>query len=569
MAITAEELEKIVARLRRQGSDDALVEVKACQNSLSKDVWESVCAFGNTRGGVVILGLAENDGFRPVENFKLEKVHDQFVSGLGDGSRMKEVIVNPPRYALSRIDFEGAQVLVIEVEEVPLRSKPCYLRDRGMANGSFRRLDDKDIKLSSTEIFELQNELVPSPADRGIVDEATVDDLDDNLVKRLIAKEKERNSRALRGVKTKAAQLARLNILTPDGRVRMGGLLSLGSYPQQFFPKLVIDVAAHPGLEKSEPDGPRFLDRVICEGSLGEMIEEAVQAIAKNLRTYSFVEGAGRRDELEIPRDVLREAVANAVVHREYGPYFTGQSVSVDVFLDRVEITNPGGLWGGKTLETLGDGQSRCRNDTLMKLVSRIEYPSEGAAAEGQGSGIRLMIREMRSRALDEPRFEAGLDYFRVVLQRGGAEIAANRTWLESLSKQPASKVDEAILLEAQRREAVSVRELHGFLGHDSDDIRAHLKRLEKEGMMKRLSKDRYCLVEKGKAAEKRARKSARDDILSALDKAGEPLSMKDIAELSGRKLSTLRAQMTRLVAEGAVQATAAAHSPDRKYRKG
>ena len=314
MAITAEELEKIVARLRRQGSDDALVEVKACQNSLSKDVWESVCAFGNTRGGVVILGLAENDGFRPVENFKLEKVRDQFVSGLGDGSRMKEVIVNPPRYTLSRIDFEGAQVLVIEVEEVPLRSKPCYLRDRGMANGSFRRLDDKDIKLSSTEIFELQNELVPSPADRGIVDEATVDDLDDNLVKRLIAKEKERNSRALRGVKTKAAQLARLNILTPDGRVRMGGLLSLGSYPQQFFPKLVIDVAAHPGLEKSELDGPRFLDRVICEGSLGEMIEEAVQAIAKNLRTYSFVEGAGRRDELEIPRDVLREAVANACI---------------------------------------------------------------------------------------------------------------------------------------------------------------------------------------------------------------------------------------------------------------
>ena len=170
MAITAEELEKIVARLRRQGSDDALVEVKACQNSLSKDVWESVCAFGNTRGGVVILGLAENDGVRPVENYKLEKVRDQFFSGLGDGSRMKEVIVNPPRYALSRIDFEGAQVLVIEVEEVPLRSKPCYLRDRGMANGSFRRLDDKDIKLSSTEIFELQNELVPSPADRGFVD---------------------------------------------------------------------------------------------------------------------------------------------------------------------------------------------------------------------------------------------------------------------------------------------------------------------------------------------------------------------------------------------------------------
>lgn len=61
------------------------------------------------------------------------------------------------------------------------------------------------------------------------------------------------------------------------------------------------------------------------------MINDAVNATSRNLRSYSFIEGIGRKDELEIPSEVLREAIANAVVHREYHPYFQGQPVTVDV----------------------------------------------------------------------------------------------------------------------------------------------------------------------------------------------------------------------------------------------
>lgn len=581
--MTPEELASTVQRLRNQGCDDAQVEVKACKESLSKDIWESVSAFGNTHGGTIILGLEESKGFLPAAKFNLNKVRDQFISGMEDGGAVKTKIVNMPQYNLERIDFEGSQILVIEICEVDARFKPCYVRDKGLANGSYKRVDDKDIKLSSAEIFELEHLLEPSPADRATVEGSSAEDLDQNLVNRLLSREKERGSKALRGTDDRNVHLKRMGIVTSSGALSLAGVMGLGVYPQEFFPKLIIDVTVHPGIDKSEPGGPRFLDRTLCEGPIGEAVDEAVFAIARNLRTYSYMEGTGRRDELEIPRDVLREAIANAVVHREYSSQFVGQSVSVDVFADRVEITNPGGLWGGKTLETLGDGQSRCRNSTLMQLVSRIEYSNEGAPAEGQGSGVRLMIREMQARALEKPRFEAGIDYFKVVLQRGGTELATNREWISTVAKHPMDQAKTAVLLEAKRESRVSVSMLHQRLGYDSDEIRQTLASLEQDGLLKMLSPDKYEFVraendnkhaggknnhneQGGESPIAKASAPARDMILSALENADQPIGIREISELTNRKMATLRAQMARLVSEGLVIPTAPTTNASRKY---
>lgn len=175
--MTPDELQETVARLRRQGTDDAFTEAKASASDLPSDVWESVSAFGNTRGGTIILGLEESNGFKPVHRFAIERVRDQFVSGF-EGSKKREKLGNGPQYPMERMDFEGAQVLVIEVAEVESRFKPCYIQARGVANGSFKRVDDKDLKLSATEIYELQHVLEVSPADRQVVEEAAKSDLD-------------------------------------------------------------------------------------------------------------------------------------------------------------------------------------------------------------------------------------------------------------------------------------------------------------------------------------------------------------------------------------------------------
>ena len=129
------ELAGLLESLKRMGSDDFSVEVKESATTLSRDVWETVSAFANTAGGIIVLGVSERAGFAPVANFETEKVLNQFVAGMGDaGGRGK--LANPPKYTIERVELRGTVVLVITIEELDPSSKPCYVIERG---ARFRR----------------------------------------------------------------------------------------------------------------------------------------------------------------------------------------------------------------------------------------------------------------------------------------------------------------------------------------------------------------------------------------------------------------------------------------------
>lgn len=567
--VTPEELASIIERLRAQGTDDGLVEAKRCEKKLSSDVWETVSSFANTGGGLIIMGLDEASGFVPVEGFEIDRVRDQFISGIGDGG--EKALVSPtPRYHLQRGIVDGKSVLLAQIEELDIRSKPCYLVARGIQNGSYKRVDDEDIRLSPTELYELQSVLLPSDADGEIVPEATVNDLDDELIDEVIASRMRQSPRALKGVEAREARLSRLNITNNAGAVRLAGLLAVGLYPQQYYPKLVIDVAVHPENAKSQPGAPRFLDRQICDGPLSDCIEDALLAIGRNLKTTSFVSGAGRIDEWEIPEEVLREALANAVIHREYSPMFRGQSVSVDVYPDRVEISSPGGLWGGKTLENLANGESRCRNPKLMSLMGAVPLKrAKGHVAESQGSGIVSMIREMEQRSLGKPRFKASTDSFVVILSRHGVEIADNRRWLSAHASRAFDRQEETLVMvlrDAAR--PMSVRQVRDRVGWDSDDIRFLCRKLTDEGVLVEEGADVFAMaVEDAEASGGSAGDILEERIVEYL-RGKEEASAREIAEALGEKVSRVRYVLPKLIASKMIVPTAGPHSRNRKYRQ-
>lgn len=409
-------VEAAISLLRTRGEGPEY-EAKESRCELSNDVWETVSAFANTEGGTILLGVSEKDGFSPVPGFQIDKVEDQFVVGMGDGGQPGR-LTSPPEYRLRRCMLEGLPVLLVEVDELPMSEKPCYITARGVLGGSYKRVDGKDVKLSANEVYSLQSASAVDGSDRRAVPEATADDLDREICLRAFERARTAAPRALRGAETEAERLRRLNFTDAEGGVTKAGLLTAGAYPQQFFPKLSVDVAVHPGMRKSTGGPVRFLDRQVCEGTVGEMIDEAVKAVERNLRTVSTVTGTGRIDEPEVPEAVLREAIANALVHRSYDRRFDGEGVAVDVFPDRVEITNPGGLWG-KSREDLADGRSCCRNATLMRLLSLVPLPEgAGSPAEGNGSGIPLMVHEMSERGMEPPSFRPAIDHFKVVVPR-------------------------------------------------------------------------------------------------------------------------------------------------------
>lgn len=470
-----ESLDATIARLRRIGRDDAHSEVKECAHGLSKDVWESVSAFANTEGGELILGLSERDGFVPVTDFAIDRVCDQFVSGIGDGG-VPGLLTNAPTYQVRRVEVDDSVVLVVRIDELEASQKPCYITARGIQGGSFKRLDDKDVRLTPNELYALQSATVVDLSDRALVEGATPSDLDPAVCEAVFARARLLTPRSLRGTSSDAERLVRLNFTDPQGRIMRAGLLVGGVYPQQFFPKLHVDVAVHPGTTKGSGGSLRFSDRTVCEGTISEMIEDAVGAVAKNLRRRSVIDGIGRADELEIPESVLREAITNALIHRSYNGRFDGESVAVDVFDDRVEVTNPGGLWG-KSREDLADGRSCCRNATIMRLMSLAPLPGGGSPAEGNGSGIPLMVREMANRGLEPPEFRPAMDHFRVILRRPQTDGGRGR------AAHGGAHAGEALVMSILGKSGeMSVRELAERSGMSVSQVRRRLNELIAKG---------------------------------------------------------------------------------------
>ena len=468
-------LTKTVERLRRQGTDDAEVEVKECSKDLSRDIWESVSAFANTAGGSIILGLSEAAGFHPVDEFDLDRVRDQFVAGMGDSGPSGSKVFNPPAYSLERAFLDGSPLLVIHVEELETTSKPCYVASKGEKRGSYKRVDDKDIVLSDNELFSISTAAKASIFDREPVIGSDATCLDASILDGTIERAAHLTPRALRDAPDRQTKLERLNFLDGSGMATKACLLAAGVYPQQFYPRLVVDVAVFPGHEKGDSGSVRFLDRTICEGTIGEIIVETVTVISKNLRRRSVVVGMERVDELEIPVEVIREVIANALIHRDYSPRCDGQAISVDIFDDRIEVLNPGGLYGTKTLSNIADGASCCRNATLMRLMSLVPLPdSAGSPAEGNGSGIPMVIEACKKRGLAAPEFCPKLDCFKVILHRPSSELASGASM--------AKKGEEYVLRLLRSNGEMSVRELVSETGLSVNQVRYRLNALISAG---------------------------------------------------------------------------------------
>lgn len=345
----------------------------------------------------------------------------------------------------------------------------------------------------------------------------------------------------------------------------MAGLLTLGLYPQQEFPHLVIDVAVHPGTEKSLDPTVRFLDRQLCDGPLPHAIDDAVRAVLRNLRTRRVVEGSGGTDVPEIPAEVLREAITNAVMHRDYSAYARGQQVAVDIHPDRVEVKSPGGFWGDRTKENVAEGYSTSRNESLVQLLRVVPMPDgHSTVAENQGSGVPLMVASMRQHGLPTPDYSAtSIDHVVVKLARFGLIDLGTKAWLDGLPESDRrDRKQEVALALARSNGQVSVADLRNNLGLDSDDCRGVLAQLLADELLVGMNDGPYVLDEPRTPV---SATGARWEILAALD-SEEEMSIAQIAEATGKTREALRPRLRELVDQGLIIATAPPQSRNRKY---
>ena len=208
----------------------------------------------------------------------------------------------------------------------------------------------------------------------------------------------------------------------------------------------MVSLAVYPHEDAGQPGpgGIRFLDSAAVGGTVPTMVTDTIQAAQRNLRKRSRVVGAGRDDYWEIEPEVIREAVVNALMHRDYSPQARGTQIQVELFPDRLTVTSPGGLFGNVRLETLGQGgTSSSRNARLAALLQEAGDPFTGRpVAENRGSGISMMISRVRRDTGLVPMFAASLDEFRVTIPRTSLVTPELRAWARRVS--PGHDLSEA-----------------------------------------------------------------------------------------------------------------------------
>lgn len=571
--VTEEELASHVDRVRRQGEDDARIEVKAAAGGLPRSVWESVSAFANTAGGLIVLGLDEDAGFVPAPKFDAKRIQAALLAGLDDAPGARPKVAPLPTYKIERAEVDGAPVVLVEIDPLSADERkpaPCFVTAQGLERGSYKRVGDADKHLTTYEVFLLRSRNVRQQVDHAPVLGRTLKDLDPDLVSHTISRVRASSSRAFAGLDAEgkgytSAALQRINVLSAEGDATLAGYLTLGLYPQQEFPQLTIDVAVHPHTSKSKDPTVRFLDRRNCDGPLPHAIAEAVQAVMRNLKVRHVVEGSRGVDIPEIPEEVLREAIANAVMHRDYSDFVLGEQVAVDVYPDRVEVTNPGGFWGGKTKENVGDGKSASRNESLVRILRDVPMPDgRSTVCEDNGTGVPLMVHAMRKHGLPAPDYSAStIDHVVVRLDRFGLFDPETKAWLSSLPEHDSSGHEqEAALALARRSGAVCVNDLRANLGLDSDVCRAVLADLVADGLLVGVNDGPYVLADHRKTA---AATAAEWEVLAVLT-TSEPRTIREISDSTGKSLNALRLILRELVDRGLVVATAPPQSRNRKY---
>lgn len=215
----------------------------------------------------------------------------------------------------------------------------------------------------------------------------------------------DQGSTITRGAANETEVLERLNAVAEDdsGELRptMAALLALGVHPQKFYPLLFVTVTSHPVADDitSMEGTPR-----ICDGPMPLAIDSAVTHVLSLLRTHGPKASPGA--EKEIPEEALREAITNAVLHRDYSTYSRSQQVRVKVYPDRVEISSPGGMKASRSVDNLAEGRPDPRNEPLVRLLSQVRNSQGRYVANNQGIGIPRMVEAMCSHGLPAPIVE-------------------------------------------------------------------------------------------------------------------------------------------------------------------
>jgi ATP-dependent DNA helicase RecG len=372
---------------------------------------EHLVAFANSDGGVIVLGVDAKG--RPAG-----RVYAEELEGL---LRAAERLCRPGVVTgWEQVDGPDGPTYAISVPRSPELHSLADGRVLVRAGSGNRPLGGEEIRhLAATKSSgDFEAEGVPGAARA---------DLDEAVIAEYLEKREQRQRRPI--TQPPDEVLHEIGALDAHGTPTTSGLLLFGRHPQHYLPQAGLVFVKFPGTEPRGDDGlAGYGRREEVNGPLARVIESAWQIVWGEMSVGAVVKGLERQDITEYPPFAVREALVNAVCHRDYR--LKGRRIEMRMYADRLEVISPGGLPGFITVDNLVE-EHFSRNPRLVAGLFQWGYIEE------LGLGIDRMIEDMVQGGHPPPRFRAAPYSFTVTLYNARERRAMPR-WETQMNERQA-----------------------------------------------------------------------------------------------------------------------------------
>ena len=403
--MTKEELLEKLDEIQASKCETQMLEIKAAEQGCPKRLYDTLSSFSNQDdGGIIVFGVDEKENYNECGVYDPQDIQKK----INEQCLQMEPVVRP---LLTVAEKEGKYFVSAEVPGIDLADRPCYYQGRGRLKGSYIRVGDSDEPMTEYEVYSYEAFRKKYQDDIREVPRASLKVLDQELLETYINR--------LKAEKPNISALAdetiyELMSITKDGMVTLSSLLLFCKYPQAYFPQLCITAVVLPGDEIGEIGeyGERFVDNKRIEGNIPEMLDQALAFVRKNMRIKTIINpNSGKReDRTDYPIIAVREALLNTLVHRDYSIHTEGMPIQILMYPDRIEIRNPGGIYGRLRVDQLGKMQPDTRNPVLVTALEVM------GLTENRYSGIPTIRRSMKDFNLEDPVFADERGSFTVIL---------------------------------------------------------------------------------------------------------------------------------------------------------
>jgi ATP-dependent DNA helicase RecG len=462
------------------------IEAKRASD-LGKSVLETVMAFANEPGldgGHLLLGVdwAINDKgdtvYTPVGLPNPDKLQRDLASQCASTLN----VALRPEMQLEQVDSKT--LLVVYVPEADVTLKPIYKKATGLPGGAWRRIGSSDQRCVDEDLWVLRGASQPLHGpDSSLLPDARLDDFDPAA---LAAYRRERAR-----INPQAEELAYGDedllealgaIRRSDGQPRptLAGILLFGKPMalRRMLPMVTLDYIRVPGLEWMENPHQRFQSVEIRKPLLLALPQAEATVVDELPKGFYLPEGSLHSvQEPIVPRKVIREALANAVMHRSYTRH---SPIQIIRYSNRIEIRNIGHSL--KPMAELGTPGSCPRNPLLASVLRDLNL------AEAKGTGIRSMRRLAAEAGLTLPEFQSRreADTFCVTLFLHNLLNEDDHAWLRSLTRETLDAEETKVLIYARATGAVDNTACRDFSGLDTLAASRVLRRLRDKGLLEK-----------------------------------------------------------------------------------